>query len=545
MKADYIQEIINQYGALPYKCILFDGPWGVGKSYAIDQALSNNNNVCYISMFGIKDAQEIYHEVFSQLAMKDKGKVSETVSKMVDAGAAISEKMAFVKNIISSFVKEKEIFLNISKTFTKLRLIIIDDLERMQDSIELKEVFGIIEELKRCNKVKVILVAYKAELSDDDLFKKYSEKVIDRTYHITERPENVDWSKLNIHHRFITQFLSVHNVKNLRTLQKAQNLYDDVRLKLREGYLDEFYDEIRLACFGIVVESIDKLYYKEPEKNQKDSVIQAVQIANNSLEFRINNYYLRETRIGRNMVELLKKYYENEIELLEDEIEAEYQIFIHAGEKANFYKSDKELELVLPRLADNIRQETNIAKLMRYADEYIIWSEHLQIDTKKTLDEYKEKLYDMIYAEVMKGKMEYLTYGIESIYVQSKTNRRIIQEQNEKIKVGAVKAYVEYLSLNTGGEQAYQYSYFLRNFVNNSYLKDAISGNIDALYNEKSFPIHNVTEEKYRTSHNIMYVLYHDNKDRLLAYCDELKNECDNMAAHRINVILKSLTENE
>lgn len=269
MKADYIKEIINQYKDLPYKCILFDGPWGVGKSYAIDQALSDDKNACHISMFGIKDAQEIYHEVFFQLIMKDKGKINGAVSKMIDAGAVISEKMVPLKTIVSSLVKEKEIFIDISKTFKKLRLIVIDDLERMQDSIEPKEVFGIIEELKKCNYVKVILVAYTAELPRKELFKKYSEKVVDRIYYITERPENVDWPKLNIHHGFITKFLDIHNVKNLRTLQKAQNLYDDVKLKLKDSYLEEFYDEIRLACFGIVVESIDNLYYKEPDINQK------------------------------------------------------------------------------------------------------------------------------------------------------------------------------------------------------------------------------------------------------------------------------------
>lgn len=70
------------------------------------------------------------------------------------------------------------------------------------------------------------------EMSQKERFDKYSEKVIDRTYYITERPEKVDWAKLRIHHGFITEFLSKHHVKNLRTLQKEQNLYDDVRLKL-------------------------------------------------------------------------------------------------------------------------------------------------------------------------------------------------------------------------------------------------------------------------------------------------------------------------
>ena len=119
-----------------------------------------------------------------------------------------------------------------------------------------------------------------------------------------------------------------------------------------------------------------------------------------------------------------------------------------------------------------------------------------------------------------------------------------MKELNEDIKKEAVKAYVGYLSKNAEGEKAYQYSYFLREFASNNYLKDSIRGAVDALYNEKLFPICGVTEEKYRISQNIMYVLYFEDKNRLLAYCSELKNKCDNMANHRINVILKGLEEN-
>ena len=544
MRADYIKEIIGKYGDLPYKCILFDGPWGVGKSYAINQALTDNKNACNISMFGIEDAQEIYHEAFFQLMLKDKKKISEMVSRIIDAGTDIFGKMKVAKRVITSLVKEKEIFLNLSKEFKDLRLIIIDDLERMSNSIRLEEVFGIIEELKKCSNVKIILVANMAELSQKEIFDRYSEKVIDRIYCIDEPSKNVDWTRLNIHYGFIAKFLSNHDVKNLRTLQKAQNLYDDVKLKLRDGYKEEFYDEIRLACFAIVVESIDNLYYKKSSENQTDVAMRLIQTASNEIGFRINNHYLEDTRISKNMVELLKEYYENKIDLLEDEIEAEYQIFVHAGEKANFYKSDKELELVLPYLAESIKHEASIAKLMRYADEYIIWSGHLQINIEEMMNEYKERLHDIIYAEVMKGKIEYLTYGIESFYIQSLINKEIVRELNDSIKKEAVKTYVEYLSKNAEGEQAYRYSYFLRDFANNGYLKDAICGAVDALYTEKLFPIYDVTEEKYRISQNVMYVLYFENKDKLLAYCDELKNKCDHMASHRISVILKGLTEN-
>ena len=53
MRADNIQNIISNINELPYKMILFDGAWGIGKSYAINEALEDNPNVCKISMFGL------------------------------------------------------------------------------------------------------------------------------------------------------------------------------------------------------------------------------------------------------------------------------------------------------------------------------------------------------------------------------------------------------------------------------------------------------------------------------------------------------------
>ena len=544
MKADYIKDIIKSYEKSPYECILIDGPWGVGKSYAIKEAFDDNNikKTCNISMFGLRDAQAIYHEVFLQLILNDKTKLVELISKAADAFSEISNKFAITKRAVASFIKEKELFLNISPNFNQYHFIIIDDLERMNKCIELEEVFGIIDELKRCNFVKVILVANLKEISQKDVLDKYNEKVIDRVYHITERPEKVDWAKLQIHHGFITEFLSKHPVKNLRTLQKAQNLYDDVRLKLKDGYRDDFYNEIRLACYAIVVESIDNLYYRNPEQNQKDSTMKVLHESFNRLETRIIRYYLQGIRISNTMVDMLQKYYENEIALSADEIDAEYQLFIHAGEKANYYKSDAELKQVLPNLAEKIKQETNIGKILKYADEYFIWSEHLELDTEQLTSDYKVRLHDLIYTKVMSGNMEYLTYGIDSFHIQSQTNISIVKEINESVKTKAIREYVEYLAKNTHGEKAYQYSYTLRGFVRNSFFNNAVSGNVDALYNVKSFPIYDVTEQHYRTAYNIMYVLYYENKDRFLAYCNELKNGCDNMAAHRINVLLEEIT---
>ncbi len=541
MKADYVKEIIKNYDKMPYDCILIDGTWGIGKTCAINDALKENSNVCYVSLFGMKDVQQIFHETFYQLGLKDKKGMRKIAFKILDIVSVFSKKVGVAKTIIESIIQEKELFLELTKTFQNNHVIVIDDLERMNKNISVEELFGVIDEIKRCNHVKVILIANTLEISDKDTFNKYSEKVIDRVYEITEHTDSINWTKLHIDCGFINEFLKIHNVRNIRTLQKAQNLYDDVRLQLKNGYSNEFYEEIRLACYGIVVESTDGIYYRENKESTNDHVSNVTFSMTNRLEVRIKSHYLSGVRISGNMVDIIQKYYENKAELNTNEVDAEYQLFLHAGDKANYYKSDEEMKLFLPKLADNIRKENNIAKLIKYADEYLIWSEHLEVDTEQTLKEYEHKLHDMIYAEVVDGKLDYLSYGLD-IHMQSETNRNIIKRLIQEIKDELVKLYVQYLSENTHSDLAYQYSYNLRQLINNSYYKDAIAGNIEKLYNKKSFPIDDVTETQYHTAYNIMKVMYIENKERFLQYYDEIKNTCDHMAIHRIDVLLKEIT---
>ena len=51
-------------------------------------------------MFGMKEAQKIYHEVFLQFALKEQKKYVEIVSKLVDIGTEVSEKLSGAKRIL-------------------------------------------------------------------------------------------------------------------------------------------------------------------------------------------------------------------------------------------------------------------------------------------------------------------------------------------------------------------------------------------------------------------------------------------------------------
>ncbi len=79
--------------------------------------------------------------------------------------------------------------------------------------------------------------------------KSIMKSVIERIYHITERAEKVTWSKMNIHADFVEKFLEIHKVKNLRTLEKAQRFFEDVKLFCNSDMSEQFKEELRLICF--------------------------------------------------------------------------------------------------------------------------------------------------------------------------------------------------------------------------------------------------------------------------------------------------------
>lgn len=106
-----------------------------------------------------------------------------------------------------------------------------------------------------------------------------------------------------------------------------------------------------------------------------------------------------------------------------------------------------------------------------------------------------------------------------------------------------IHSIINYLIKITDDEQAYQHSYKLREHFQSSYYRDIILDSIQSLYNDMSFPIGSIGEKQYDTCYNIMYVLYHADKNKYLQYCEELVKRCDKMSAHRIDVLMKEITK--
>lgn len=541
MQADYVGEIVKRLNELPYRCILFDGEWGIGKTYAIDESLDEQENVCKISMFGMQNSQQIYHEALFQLALRNNkaGKIGEIAANILKGAAEIWDKAAQAKDVLQSIARERELFLLLSKEFDSTHIIVIDDLERISKKVSLEEVLGIVEELKKCNYVKVILVANTKELKDDkEIFEKYKEKVIDRVYQITERPEKINWGDLGIHGGFMTDFLAVHKVKNLRTLQKAQKFYDDVKVHCPKNISEQFLDEIKLICFAIVVESTDNLYYKEIDENEKDKTKLSLMKLHNELEYRIDNY-LSAIRSSKSLRTLLLRYYVNEIMLVSGDFQAEYVAFLQAGYKANYYKSDEEIKQMLPKLAEQINSVDNLVELNKFIDEYVVWSEIVGQDYNTVLNVYKNKLHDMLLDQSLKGQENVLNYGYEMWRTESQAVRDIYIGTRNQVRKEWIGQLITYLSEGRKDSKAFEYSYKLRNLYDISYYRDIINEFIQSLYRKEFFPIGSIDYVGYDICYNIMYILYCFDSDKLLSYCTNLEKECDKMSAYRMKYIME------
>ena len=220
MNADYVENIIRNIDKQSYKCILVDGAWGIGKSYMVKKALEDmKDRTCFISLFGMDDCQKIYHEALFQFAFRTSrgGKIASGVQNFAKAAGNFCAEVSNVSNALAQAISERELFAMTSEKFKKNRIIVIDDLERRKSGLDLEELFGVIEDLKQLNYIKIILIANSKEICNEDkeVFDKYREKIIDRSFDITEHSESIKWFDFGIDGLFIEDFLSQHRVRNL------------------------------------------------------------------------------------------------------------------------------------------------------------------------------------------------------------------------------------------------------------------------------------------------------------------------------------------
>lgn len=553
MNADYVEQIVRNLDKQSYRCILVDGVWGIGKTYLVKKALEDKKDrTCLISLFGMDDCQKIYHEALFQLVLRTSrgGKIVSSMQNIAKAAGTFCSEVANLSSALEKTVSERELFALSAAQFRTSRIIVIDDLERRKKGLALEELFGVIEDLKQSNYIKVILIANSSELDSTDkaIFEKYREKLIDRAFTITEHSTSIKWLNLGIDGDFIEDFLLRHPVKNLRTLQKAQYFFNDVKQFCTEIDDPRFLSEIQLICFAIVVESTDNLYYKEPDSPQKDQPMQnpadGLWIQMGNLFDQRLNHYLRGINSG-SLIKDIYAYYDNKTALTPAKIQAGYQLYCDAGEQPNFYKSEAAIRSYLNNWQERLNDAQTSTILTFLAGDFDSWFRILEQDNAELIALYRSRLKELLAKEAgnrFQEGSQFDLYDVHSFYNITQTVQNIYCEVLQSTREDLVRQYVDYLRTNPCGKTAYQYASSLRRWYSDgSDLKKVIDSAADSLLTKNAFPLHNTSNQTYSTCQSILAILYLHNKDALFAYYDTIKEDLDKMEQHRCQIILRDL----
>ena len=198
--------------------VSINGKWGVGKTYfwhKFKEQLTDKK-VAYVSLFGKETISSIRTDIFLQVISKKK-KAWHTTAK-------------HIKDITIPYIGIGITLLD--KQDFKDIIVCFDDFERLSSSMELKEVLGLISELKEQKNCSVVMILNEDELRDNkETLDKYKEKLIDYEFSYDPRPfESLEilQDKLTAFKEYpLQKYLTRHKINNIRVISRIINALND------------------------------------------------------------------------------------------------------------------------------------------------------------------------------------------------------------------------------------------------------------------------------------------------------------------------------
>ncbi|MFY0744895.1 P-loop NTPase fold protein [Campylobacter sp. LH-2024] len=201
--------------------------------------------VVYISLFG----KEHYREILEEITLN-----SYKYNKLV----------YFLRNLTFWKISIGSLFQFFIKQDFKNIIVCFDDLERKSDKLNIKDLLGLINNLKE-GKCKVILIGDDSKLNNKEIFDNYKEKCIDLEITIDSRLEVVLQIVKEKCPQINTKLLPcalLNGIKNLRQLNKILSAFNYFHEELHfKEKLVENPDckDFLVYVFEVIVEKIDNV----------------------------------------------------------------------------------------------------------------------------------------------------------------------------------------------------------------------------------------------------------------------------------------------
>ena len=228
--------------------LVIAGNWGVGKTYAWKRYLSSAyadqqvalKKYAYVSLFGLSSLKEVKDAIFQNSVLMEASGRSPDFSTF-EAGLTTIKSNWRSGGAWAAMLPASKSYATIvaSMGFFSLKeqIICIDDLERRGASIDIRDVLGLVSQLKEEKACKVVLLLNDRELGKDEAqYQSQLEKVADtliRFEPTAEEATTIGLDGSQQFHEFLKTNCVALNIVNIRTVKKWNDLPFDYLKILR------------------------------------------------------------------------------------------------------------------------------------------------------------------------------------------------------------------------------------------------------------------------------------------------------------------------
>lgn len=205
------------------------GEWGIGKTHFWNEFYKENHlsfetkKYAYVSLFGIDSLESLKFEI--ALKTYSTGQEKDNLSYLKTGFKKILENVNFSDLEVSGVTLSvsKGIISSTLSSMVNDTVICIDDIERVSDKLDVKDVMGLINHLNLEKNCKIIVLLDQARAKEQ--FIEYKEKVFDDVLVLDESltviRKIVDDKVFDVYKSFYT----TTGVKNLRFYQRVDKIY--------------------------------------------------------------------------------------------------------------------------------------------------------------------------------------------------------------------------------------------------------------------------------------------------------------------------------
>lgn len=423
------------------RVLALKGRWGIGKTHLWNEVIQQKkDNYIYISLFGIDSLEQLKNEIATNfIKLKGQGgRIKEKYQKYFDGLFNIGNSALKVFSINIPFEK-------IGFSFVKDSIICFDDIERKGETLDLKDVLGLVSVLKEQRNCKILIILNDDSNlggSDKETYTQYREKIIDEEIIFLpdiEHSAQLMFTTKSNQDTLIRSICKEYDLSNIRTYTKIKKniaQVESITSNFPEILKNQIIDSI-IRVSGQHWEGKNNL----PEQSQNVSYIEAEKNLDDIFTQLIHNGIFDKNSLTSSLMEVERIY---SSENKNKEAQDEYQkIFSQIVRSFKFTDDDivNSIETfckkypVTPRQADVIiRALKDIAR----PDSINIVLQAIKDSKLEEIEnaiDHAETFGNSVEPEIIRIRDEYKKIKIEKITKEIKA-ADVLEEISEKISKG-------------------------------------------------------------------------------------------------------------